>query len=155
MRRREAGRGAVPAGLGRNRATRAAPGLRPGPLGDPARSWLGGPDFDLVGDEARPAAVHHREEACALSRCFGAFLMRYRSATDAHVARREAPACLREEARATRLALFGAPFPLILRRAEGSSRRTGASPLAAKFSVRNFRMPSLIPPLDGEERPRT
>jgi len=40
MRRREAGRGAVPAGLGRNRVTRAASGLRPCPLRGPARSWL-------------------------------------------------------------------------------------------------------------------
>jgi len=35
-----AGRGAVPAGLARKRATRAAPELRPGPLRGPARSWL-------------------------------------------------------------------------------------------------------------------
>jgi hypothetical protein len=44
MRRREAGRGAVPAGLAQQ-DTRAAPELPPGPLGVPARSWLttGGP----------------------------------------------------------------------------------------------------------------
>jgi len=40
MRRREAGRGAVPAGLVRKPGTRAAPELRPGPLRGLARSWL-------------------------------------------------------------------------------------------------------------------
>ena len=40
MRRREAGRGAVPAGLVAYQDTRAAPELLPGPLGVPARSWL-------------------------------------------------------------------------------------------------------------------
>ena len=40
MRRREAGRGAVPAGRFRKIGTRAAPELRPGPLRGPARSWL-------------------------------------------------------------------------------------------------------------------
>jgi hypothetical protein len=36
----EVGRGAAPAGLVRRPSTRAAPGLRPGPLRGPARSWL-------------------------------------------------------------------------------------------------------------------
>src|SRR4051812_22168031 len=40
MRRREAGRGAAPAGLARQPDTRAVPGLPPGPLWAPARSWL-------------------------------------------------------------------------------------------------------------------
>ena len=40
MRRREAGWGAAPAGLVRCQSTRAVPGLPPGPLGVPARSWL-------------------------------------------------------------------------------------------------------------------
>jgi hypothetical protein len=41
MRRRVGGGGAAPAGVGkRPPRTRAAPGLRPGPLGVPARSWL-------------------------------------------------------------------------------------------------------------------
>jgi hypothetical protein len=40
MRRREAGRGVAPARLVRKRVTRAASGLRPGPLRVPARSWL-------------------------------------------------------------------------------------------------------------------
>jgi hypothetical protein len=40
VRRRVAGWGAAPAGLVRKPGTRAAPGLRPGPLRVPARSWL-------------------------------------------------------------------------------------------------------------------
>ena len=40
MRRREAGRGAAPAGRFGKAGTRAASGLRPGPLRGPARSWL-------------------------------------------------------------------------------------------------------------------
>src|SRR3954471_18183439 len=40
MRRREAGRGAAPAGLARQPGTRAVPGLPPEPLWAPARSWL-------------------------------------------------------------------------------------------------------------------
>ena len=40
MRRREAGRGAAPAGSVRKLSTRAALELPPGPLGVPARSWL-------------------------------------------------------------------------------------------------------------------
>src|SRR4029079_17029511 len=56
-----------PRARARSMSARAAPGLRPGPLRDPARSWLGVPDFDLVGDEARPAAVRHRTCSRALS----------------------------------------------------------------------------------------
>ena len=40
MRRHDVGRGAAPAGPARKPGTRAAPGLRPGPLQVPVRSWL-------------------------------------------------------------------------------------------------------------------
>jgi hypothetical protein len=95
MRRREAGRGAVPAGLGRSRATRAAPGLRPGPLRDPARSWLTGLMFALP------------------LRCLSARIKLKRGPPPSNtvMARREAPACLREGGTSYQIALFGAPSP--------------------------------------------
>ena len=65
MRRREAGRGAVPAGS----VATEPPGRRRGSARVhyeiPPGAGLEFPISTLIGDEARPAAVHHREETCA------------------------------------------------------------------------------------------
>ena len=98
MRRREAGRGAAPAGRYRSIGTRAAPGLRPCPLRDPARSWLtteAGLTDLRENRKARPggfAQKSPRNEHALEGPCVVHFLMRYRFAADAHVARRKAPA---------------------------------------------------------------
>jgi hypothetical protein len=130
MRRREAGRGAAPAGLAQQ-GTRAASELPPGPLGVPARSWL------MNAGKFGPP-----EESGAW--CWKTLTL----------ARREAPARFPQGPRVIGFALFGAPPP---HEDEGKHSEAGRSPASrqgASMSSRSERTNSIPPPC-GEVRRRS
>jgi hypothetical protein len=102
----------------RGSGTRAAPGLRPGPLRVPARSWLTTvrsiakrfrspfPDSARRG-EKEP----QRDERIEKRDTRGESAARRGAKKTPHAARREAPAAVRKDRGRHRLALFGAPLP--------------------------------------------
>jgi hypothetical protein len=150
------------AGDERSSCTRAAPGLRPGSLGTPARSWLtaaGSPG--RVGFAAwLPSGGRRLKSRKTLAQESGTESAARRCKEDAAMERREARTrrhgCPRRKAWIAKDAPLGAPSPRFIRGGEGlpaEARKAKAGTTAYPAPLKNrgdVARVLFIPPLKGE-----